>query len=89
MGIEAVRLALLGSCNFIFTAARAIALDVIMRRIIGTAQGSRCRWMLWSRLIYFYCENLSRAFLILEMNPHPTFFTWAMTTVMQWNAKIK
>ena len=77
------------SCDRIFIAARVIALDMIMRRIIGTARRSRCRWMLWSRLVYFSCENLSRAFLILEMNPHPAFFTWARTTVMQWNARIR
>jgi len=89
VGIEVVRLSLLGSCNFIFATAGAIALDMIMIRMIGTARGSRCRWMFWSRPVYFSCENLSREFFILEMNPHPSFFTWAITTVMQWNAIIK
>ncbi len=48
VGNKVVRVALLGSCKFILTLAWAIELDIIMRRIIGAARGSRCRWMLWS-----------------------------------------
>jgi hypothetical protein len=51
VGNEVVRVALLGSRKFILALARAIELDMIMRRIIGAARVSRCRWMLWSRLL--------------------------------------
>ncbi len=45
--------------------------------------------MLKFRQVYFVCETLSRFFLSLEINPHPTLFTWAKTMVMQWNARVK
>ena len=37
----------------------------------------------------FDSKSLSRVILRMEIIPHPTFFTWARTTVMQWDARSK